>query len=68
MLDIICLNDEEVICSDCAVFDIHKGHSVQKLSEFFQKFTISMETLKTLKTKMILGMEEIEKTFYPIEI
>ena len=35
--NMVCLTDHKVICSNCALFGIHKGHDYCKFDDFKEK-------------------------------
>lgn len=50
----MCLDDQETICSHCAIFGSHQGHKLEKISK-----PKSNKGLEDLFDKAMLGMESL---------
>ena len=44
-LEIICIDDQARICSNCALFGIHKNHDVRMESDVFKEIEVRTECL-----------------------
>lgn len=45
--NMVCLTDYKVICSNCALFGVHKGHDYCKFDSFKEKCQVKFKELKT---------------------
>ena len=45
--NMVCLTDHKVICSNCALFGVHKGHDYCKFENFREKCQMKFKELKT---------------------
>lgn len=50
-LEIICIDDQERICSNCALFGAHKNHDVRMETEVLREIQ--------LRTELLMEMYEI---------
>lgn len=50
--NMVCLTDHKIICSNCALFGVHKGHDYCKFDHFLEKCRGKLKTLRS----------EVEKT------
>lgn len=56
-LDVVCLEDKASICSDCALFGSHKGHSCKRKSDFLAD---CKEILKKVQASKDRGVNDTE--------
>ena len=47
-IELVCLTDKKLICTDCVLFGVHKNHCYTKLEEFKKE---AREKLKSFETK-----------------
>jgi hypothetical protein len=58
-MDVYCVYDCQIICTDCALFSHHRSHEVKNLTEMLN---LESEKIKDLSAVM-KGKQEAEKKF-----
>lgn len=61
-LNMVCIDDRVPICTDCALFDEHRGHVYRRNEDFVAECRTSLQTLRTDRDfNRNQGLGEIEK-------
>ena len=56
-LDVVCLDDKVSICSDCALFSSHKGHSCQRKNDFLADCKEILKKVQNSKDRGVIDTE-----------
>jgi len=59
---VICLTDQTLICSDCAIFGDHQGHEIKSLSEVQNLANLKKNQLSEILNQIFINVSKFEKS------